>query len=86
MVLHIELMQTSLYRSNIFLQFLNHVLNWMFQCQDVTSSKPGWPREMIKSNQSPKSATLLKKDSMVDYLFSHKAVIQISLLMSFLFM
>ena len=44
MVLHIELMQTSLYRSNIFLQFLNHVLNWMFQCQDVTSSKPGWPR------------------------------------------
>ena len=42
--------------------------------------------EMIKSNQSPKSATILKKDSMVDYLFSHKAVIQISLLMSFLFM
>ena len=26
----------------LFLQFLNHVLNWMFQFQDVISSKPGF--------------------------------------------
>ena len=41
MLFHVELAQTILCHLKI-VQFSNHVLNWMFQCQYVISSKPGF--------------------------------------------
>ena len=39
----------------------------MFQCQDVIRSKPGFVLGKEKwSNQTPQSATLMKKASIVD--------------------
>ena len=68
MLFHLELMQTSIsHVKNFFLLFLNHVLNWMFHCQDVIRSKPGFTLAEGKwSNQTPQSASLLKKDSIAD--------------------
>ena len=46
----------------LFLQFLNHVLNWMFQCQDVIRSKSDFTLAEVKLlNKNSQSATLLKK-------------------------
>ena len=42
MLFHVELMQTSNFHFKIILRFLSHVLNSMFQCQDVIKSKPGF--------------------------------------------
>ena len=38
---HLDLYKLASATWKLFLQFLN-VLNWMFQCQDVISSKPGF--------------------------------------------
>ena len=42
MLFPVELNQTKSPTSKLFLQFLNHVLSWMFECQDVISTKPGF--------------------------------------------
>ena len=44
-----------------FLQFLNHVLNWMLLCQEGSPNQVLQWGEMVKSNQSPQSAALLKE-------------------------
>ena len=90
MFFHVELIKPVSATWKLFLQFLNHVLNWMFQCQDVISSKIGifcvGRGEIIKSNQNPQSTTFLKKDYIVDLPISHKAVTQVNLLLGFLLM
>ena len=42
MLFHVELIKPVSPTWKLFLQFLNHDVNWMFQCQDKISSKPGF--------------------------------------------
>ena len=67
MLFHVELMQTIISYLKTVFAILKSSLNWMFQCQDVIRSKPSFALAEGKcSNQTPQSATLLKKDSIVD--------------------
>ena len=42
MLFNVEFIKPVSATSKLFLQFLNHDLNWMLHCQEVISSKPGF--------------------------------------------